>query len=715
MVATYLQAMKRALPKGGSLPAGDWNRRHKAICVLVWIHIAGIPLIGLISGHNTSHVTVVLAVAVAFGIVATWPNQAPVVSMCGSTFALLISASAFVHLSNGSIEAHFDFFVIIAVITLYQSWTPFLLAISFVVLHHGFLGAIDPSHVYNHFAAVKDPWKWAAIHGGAILAASTAGLVAWKLNETTLNKLRETYDAKLEQEHRHFQEMLEAQARVERSHERFEALVANSIDMVNILDQSGELVYSSPSSLRIMGHADGGFGKDGFEYIHPDDRQLGVEGFMTILGHPDATVTQEMRVRHGDGTYRWLEATTQNMLHHPAVEGVVIVSRDVTARKEAEQQKEGLQAQLLQAQKLEAVGQLAGGIAHDFNNLLSVILNNAELALLDVDPEGTVAADLREIVATSNRAAGVVRQLLSFSRREVLTSHSHDVREIVHGMHKMLRMAIPETVRLTQKDSGGSLWVNADRNRIEQIVLNLVVNARDALPEGGEIIITTGSRTIEEGGRIPAGEYALLSVEDTGTGIDEETLGRIFEPFFTTKDRKSGTGLGLSSVYGIVQEMGGHVDVRSEVGRGTTFEIVVPRIDPPALSTVEGEDSPETRTGSGTILVVEDERAVAAIIERILIKAGYEPLVAHSGKEALVVIGERPDIDLLITDAVMPGMSGQDLVQHIPNLPVLFISGYTEKMDALAQSGNFLPKPFTPEQLLDAVQRTLSTLVNATS
>jgi two-component system cell cycle sensor histidine kinase/response regulator CckA len=274
----------------------------------------------------------------------------------------------------------------------------------------------------------------------------------------------------------------------------------------------------------------------------------------------------------------------------------------------------------------------------------------------------------------------------------------------------MLRMAIPETVRLTQRDNGGSLWVNADSNRIEQIVLNLVVNARDAMPEGGEIVITTGSRTIEEGGRIPPGKYALLSVEDTGTGMDEELVGRIFEPFFTTKDRKSGTGLGLSTVYGIVQEMGGHVEVTSEVGRGTTFEIVVPLVDAPAPAAAS-EKAAEVHAGTETILVVEDERAVAAIIERILLKAGYEPLVAHSGKEALVMIGERTDIDLVITDAVMPGMSGQELVERIPSLPVLFISGYTEKMDALAASGNFLPKPFTPDDLLEAVHRALATPV----
>ncbi len=381
-----------------------------------------------------------------------------------------------------------------------------------------------------------------------------------------------------------------------------------------------------------------------------------------------------------------------------------------------------LEDQFRQAQKMEAVGQLAGGVAHDFNNLLSVVLSSADFAAGAL-PEGAEArADIEEIRAAGRRAAELTKQLLTFSRKQVVTPTVLDLNKVVKDVERMLR-------RLLRADIGCAIvadetlgHVRADRGQLEQVIVNLVVNARDAMPAGGSVTIETANVTLDESyasrhhGVVP-GDYAMLAVADTGIGMDSVTVTRIFEPFFTTKDKGKGTGLGLATVYGIVTASGGHVNVESELGRGTTFQVYLPRVDEAADALDEADDlSDQELRGSETILVVEDAEQVRSIVRSILRRSGYQVLEAENAGEAILVCEQHPStIDLLLTDVVLPRVGGRELAERLradrPHLSVLYTSGYSGEA-ALQQSvvepgASFLPKPITPDSLLRAVRRAL--------
>ena len=384
--------------------------------------------------------------------------------------------------------------------------------------------------------------------------------------------------------------------------------------------------------------------------------------------------------------------------------------RGIEAQREAEQQ-------LRQAQKMEAFGQLAGGVAHDFNNLLSVILNYASFAREDLSATDPARDDIEEIVKAGERAARLTRQLLSFSRQDVLDPQVLQINEVVFEMDKMLRRTIGEHIEM-RTVAGDAPLVRIDRGQFEQIVLNLALNARDAMPRGGTLVIET-DRVMLEAKDNGTGEgpidHARLRVRDTGNGISPQNLERIFEPFFTTKERGQGTGLGLATVYGAVRQCGGWVDVTSDEGHGTEFTVVLP-----ATVVVVDEPQPERdrrRDLAGhTVLLVEDEDAVRAMVTRVLRRFGAEVLAAASGPEALDISSAYPGpIDILITDVVMPQMSGKDLavahVAHRPDTPVLFMSGYTDSFIAeqgvLSEGEHFLQKPFVAEDLRNAVAQLL--------
>lgn len=367
---------------------------------------------------------------------------------------------------------------------------------------------------------------------------------------------------------------------------------------------------------------------------------------------------------------------------------------------------------LRQAQKMEAVGQLAGGVAHDFNNLLSVILNYASFARADLPPESPIREDLDEVVNAGERAARLTRQLLSFSRQEVLAPELLGINEVVFEMDKMLRRTIGEHIEMSTVAGVGPL-VHIDRGQLEQIVLNLALNARDAMPEGGRLLIETDAVTILDDRPEPVapGHYARMRVSDTGCGIPAEQLERIFEPFFTTKEPGRGTGLGLATVYGAVQQGGGGLDVSSEVGRGTEFSVFFPAAAEVGAAATEAENKTVDLTDR-TVLLVEDEDAVRTMVERLLRKLGAEVLSASSGPEALGISRSHPGtLDILITDVVMPQMSGKDLARNLtdlrPGTPVLFMSGYTHNHVAahgvLAEGEHLLQKPFDAEGLREAI------------
>jgi len=388
--------------------------------------------------------------------------------------------------------------------------------------------------------------------------------------------------------------------------------------------------------------------------------------------------------------------------------------RDITDRAEGEREK-ALQRQLDRARRLESVGQLAGGIAHDFNNILGVILNYAQFVDEELDAGSRAKQDVVEIRRAAERAAALTRQLLIFSRREVAKPEILYLRDVVSDLANLLRRALGERVELTTRFDEEKLAIEIDPGQLEQVLVNLAVNARDAMPEGGRLVVEVESVELDEEYAdlhpdTEAGRYARLKVSDTGEGMDAETLERVFEPFFTTKE--DGTGLGLATVYGIVTGAGGRVDLYSEPGVGTTVKVHLPAAmtEPRPASAADEKPPP----GSGeVVLVVEDEPDVRRMAERILLRGGYEVISTPSGSEALEICGgEDSGVDLLLTDVVMPEMLGTDLVERLrvvrPQLPVLFMSGYSHEVlapEALADAhdSSFIEKPFNAAALLQTV------------
>jgi two-component system, cell cycle sensor histidine kinase and response regulator CckA len=396
------------------------------------------------------------------------------------------------------------------------------------------------------------------------------------------------------------------------------------------------------------------------------------------------------------------------------VTGAGVIVLDTTARKE-------LEAQLLQSQKMDAVGRLAGGVAHDFNNLLTVISSYSQMALETLREGEPLHADMQEIRTSADRAARLTRQLLAFSRKQIMQPQVLDLNRVAMEMERMLRRLIGDDVVLALALAQDLGDVTADPGQIEQVVMNLVLNARDAMPDGGRLEISTANVTVREGtlgdASLPSGNYVTLRVRDTGTGMSEDTKTHLFEPFFTTKDTGKGTGLGLSIVYGIVKQSGGEILVHSESGRGSTFIVCLPRVTSPQLG-VARNDIPTGRVagGSETILLVEDDGALRALALRVLRDAGYVVLEAGGASEAIELGRSYPgEIHLLLTDVVMPQASGRIVGERLqaqrPNVRVLFMSGYTDdvifKRGVQAAEANFLEKPFTPDQLTRRIRELL--------
>ena len=388
------------------------------------------------------------------------------------------------------------------------------------------------------------------------------------------------------------------------------------------------------------------------------------------------------------------------------------VERELREAGSRDERRE-LENQLRQAQKMEAVGRLAGGVAHDFNNLLTAIMGYAQLAAGRLPPEHKAQLDVQEIMNASERAAMLTRQLLAFSRKEVVQTRVLDLGALVTEMAKMLRRIVGEEIQMLVRTQEGLGGVRADPGQMEQVILNLAVNARDAMPTGGRLIIETENVEIGDnyaGEHVAAepGAYVLLAVSDTGIGMDEATKSRIFEPFFTTKDSDKGTGLGLATVYGIVQQSGGAIQVYSEPGRGTTFKIYLPRTAGPVEALLSSDSLDQAPHGTETVLLVEDQDVVAAVVRGALETCGYQILEARHGEEALRIWGaHRGSIDLIITDVVMPNMNGPEFVRRVretdPDAKVLFMSGYTEHgFSAHGEMGSadgFIQKPFSPAAL----------------
>jgi PAS domain S-box-containing protein len=398
------------------------------------------------------------------------------------------------------------------------------------------------------------------------------------------------------------------------------------------------------------------------------------------------------------------------------VVSVVEVGRDITEMKRMEEQ-------LLQSQKMEAVGRLAGGVAHDFNNLLTVITGYGELLLSRLGEDDPRRKEAEEIRKAGNRAAALTRQLLAFSRRQVLQPEVLDLNRVVRELETMLRRLIGENIDLATSLDTGLGNVKVDPGQIEQVVVNLAVNARDAMPGGGKLLIRTANFISDgEAARgdetVPSGSYALLEISDTGCGMDPSTIAHIFDPFFTTKEKGKGTGLGLATVYGIVRQSGGHISVTSEPGKGATFHVFIPRIEESAAEPKTVPESAPATCGQETVLLVEDSEVVRMLVREILERNGYNVLEASQGSDAILVCsGHEGAIHLILTDVVMPGMSGRELCTRLtplyPGVKVIYMSGYTD--DAIGHNGvldpgtAYIQKPFTPDALERKVREVLDT------
>ena len=507
------------------------------------------------------------------------------------------------------------------------------------------------------------------------------------------------------------------------SEDRFRAMVQESSDVIAVYTAEALFTYVSPSAQKLLGYDPAALiGTSAFDLVHPDDQEAVRQAFHRTLMHAQYSTAHLFRIRHADGSWRHFETLARNLIDHPQIRGVVVTHRDVTERMQSDAQVTQLREQLLQSQKMEAIGRLAGGIAHDFNNLLTSIIGYADLVLRGPRVDGETGEAVREIEAAAYRAADLTRRLLAFSRKQVLQSKVVDVNELVLNLEKMLKRMIGEDVRLESRLSPSLGRVRADPMQLEQVIINLAVNARDAMPNGGTLRIDTenvevGPGSILTPADVAPGEYAMIVVTDTGHGMDDQVKAHLFEPFFTTKAPGKGTGLGLATVYGIVRQSGGQVEVSSAPGRGAAFRIYLPVVQEERSAEADAQRGCMDRGGSETILVVEDEESLLRMMVQSLKSCGYTTLSASSAAAAIELLekGGHGTISLLLTDIVMPSMGGPDLAKEVrkrlAGVKVLFISGYPAgeitAEQLLEEGAGFLSKPFSLKDLAANVREVL--------
>ncbi|MBU1056149.1 MAG: response regulator [Proteobacteria bacterium] len=468
---------------------------------------------------------------------------------------------------------------------------------------------------------------------------------------------------------------------------------------------------------------------DAFDYVkvnekihHPDDLAHVTKWLNNcIASGQDKLLPHEYRIIRKDGEILFVR-TVGNIRQRPGKKPEIFATvQDITERKQAEEDRKSLEQQLLQSQKLEAVGLLSGGIAHDFNNLLTTIIGNSDLVLIGIPEDDPLRENIEQIRAAGERSATLTRQLLAFSRKQVLQPAVINLNAIALDMKKMLCRMIGEDIELKTLLTPDLGHVEADKGQIEQVIMNLVVNARDAMPKGGKITIETENIYIDEEYAnahvaVKPGSYVLLSISDTGVGIPKENQAHIFEPFFTTKGKGKGTGLGLSTVYGIIKQSSGNIWVYSEPEKGTTFKIYLPRVGKPSSKTERKAKTTDSLTGSETILVVEDDELVLNFIVKVLHGYGYKILAAANGEEAVKVSGDyKGPIHLILTDVIMPGISSLNMEQKLkacrPEVLVIYMSGYMDNSivhhGVLDPGKTFIAKPFSPESLGRKVREVL--------
>jgi PAS domain S-box-containing protein len=492
----------------------------------------------------------------------------------------------------------------------------------------------------------------------------------------------------------------------------FGLLLEHSSDLILTLDADWHIGFVSPSLPRFLGWSmDRMVRRPLAEFLHPDDAEAVFAAFGANSARPGPGEPIAFRLLHVDGGWRSVEAIGSPPRNWSGAERLVVTARDIGAR-------ERLERELAQSQQMAVLGRFAGGVAHDFDNLLTAIQGYTSLLLRDLRPGDPQREGLEEIRQSSERAAGLTRQILAFGRRHAAESGPVDVNRLIGNLVRLLPPLIGDDLALVTVLAPSIAMVRADPGHLEQVVMNLVVNARDAMPDGGRLTIATANEQITDfdsraSPELPPGHYVMLTVRDTGTGIDPATLPSIFEPFFTTKERGRGLGLGLATVYGIVKQCEGHIDVESAPGRGTTVRVYLPMAR--AESGAGGPGLPSATRTSRIILLVEDEEPVRLFAKAALEEQGYRVLEAGHGWEALMRLSEFDNaVNLVIADVMMPEMGGSELARRLaverPGLPILFLSGYTDDemtLRGLGPPSAFVQKPFTPDVLARRVRELL--------
>jgi PAS domain S-box-containing protein len=511
-----------------------------------------------------------------------------------------------------------------------------------------------------------------------------------------------------------------AENALRKSEETFSAVFRHGQFAMGLCDTEGKLLRFNPAFEKLMGYTAAELEKMHFrELTHEEDRVESMRHFRRLTSGEVDQFAMEKRYVRKDGSIVWGHIGV-SPIHDPdgGMQNTIFMLADITGRMEAEEEKDNLQRRLLQAQKMEAIGRLAGGMAHDFNNLLTVIRGYAELALMQMSDSSAIYPNIREIDSAAESAASLTSQLLAFSRKQILQPSILQLNDVIRKTGKMLERLIGEDIELITNLGTGTGTVLANMGQMEQVIMNLAVNARDAMPNGGTLTIATRNVELDadragECGVQP-GEYVLLLISDTGSGMDKETQSLVFEPFFTTKGKGIGTGLGLATVYGIVRQSSGCVVVDSDVGKGATFSIYLPRAAGPS-----GEEkivaSEEELRGSETVLVVEDEEKVRGVVCSMLDAYGYSVLEADSGEQALRTVRElQGPLHLVLTDIVMTGLNGPDTVAQLqemrPGLQAIFMSGYSDDAilnQTMDPDHMFLQKPITPHILFRKIREKL--------
>jgi PAS domain S-box-containing protein len=646
----------------------------------------------------------------------------------------MLMSALLIHLTGGRIETHFHVFGSLAILAFYRDWRVLISASAVVYVDHLLRGKLWPQSVYGVLSAPV----WRSLeHAGWVVFEVTFLIVSIRqslgemLNvaerqarlETMKDSIEQTVSERTEELRRENTERRLAEEELKRSQSQLRE--AQHIARLGSWewDVAQNKVTWSEETMNLYGFTPAEAGspmEQNLNHIHPDDREKVRRALLESLrtAQPFAC---DHRVPLPDGSVRIMLGLAKMLTDETGkVVKMIGTTQDVTESKRAEEALRQSEEQLRQSQKMEAVGRLAGGVAHDFNNLLTVITGYCALSIQKMEPDTLLRKNFEEIESAAERAASLTAQLLAFSRKQVLKPRVLNLNRVVSGMEKMLRRLIGEDVELSTTFDSALGNVKADRGQIEQVILNMAVNARDAMPRGGKLTIRTGNVTLDQKTRmrnreLEIGEYAMLAISDNGVGMTEEVQAHLFEPFYTTKGVGRGTGLGLATCYGIVCQSKGDIRVYSEPNCGTTFKIYLPRLDAasvPAASPAEGAVMPR---GTESILVVEDEAAVRRLAVSVLRDCGYQVQEVCDGLEALALIDQETAFDLVITDVIMPKMSGRELYDRLkttrPEIKVLFMSGYTD--DALALHGvldaefAFIEKPFSPSRLACKVRETI--------